>query len=360
MIYDIRQVTTYSYRGAVPFSRHVMRMAPVTRPGQRVILSSLDIDPQPAEYQEESDFFGNRTTLVAIDQPHDRLVVELRARVEVTAPEPFLAGLTPPWEDIRDTTASSDDLSAESPVHFIFASRSVALEPNIRDYAAAAFPEGEPVLTGALELTRMIHTDFKYKPGATDAKTLPATAFRQKSGVCQDFAHVMISGMRGLGLPARYVSGYLRTIPPPGQVRLEGADATHAWVEVWCGPEMGWIGLDPTNDIPAGEDHIVLAVGRDYSDVSPMDGVVVTVGDHGLDVKVDVIPLGQDVAERAAALAKSAATPASTPAAAAAAAAEAGDAPDDDAVDASAAAPAKPPAAASLPVQPPGAVSARA
>lgn len=147
------------------------------------------------------------------------------------------------------------------------------------------------MLEAALELMHRVHDDFTYQPGATVVTTAPHEAFAAKAGVCQDFAQVMIAGLRGLGLPARYVSGYLRTILPEGQPRLEGADATHAWVEVWCGPAFGWIGLDPTNAIPAGDDHIILAVGRDYADVSPVDGVIVTSGDHILAVGVDVVPV---------------------------------------------------------------------
>ncbi|SON57840.1 hypothetical protein HDIA_4299 [Hartmannibacter diazotrophicus] len=300
MIYDVRQVTTYKYAATVPFSRHILRMAPVNRPGQRVILSTLSIDPKPVEYREELDFFGNRAALVAIDVPHEELVIELKARVEVAVSEPFLPGLTPPWEEVRDMVARSDDLSPLSPVHFIFPSRSVPLEAEIRDWAADCFPPGRPILAGASALMSRIHTEFTYEPGVTTATTPPIESFKHRRGVCQDFAHVMISGMRSLGLPIGYVSGYLRTLPPPGQPRLEGADATHAWVEVWCGPDVGWIGLDPTNDIPSGEDHILLAIGRDYADVSPMEGVYVSAGDDTLDVAVDVVPLGQG-GEKAAA-----------------------------------------------------------
>ncbi len=291
MIYDLRQVTTYSYASAVPFSRHLARLTPVNRTGQTVLSAELTIEPEPAERIEITDFFGNRATGFALDCLHRRLTVELVARILVSSPEPLLASLTPPWESVRDRAAGSADPSAESPVQALYPSRTIALDERMTDYAAQSFKPDRPILEAASELNRRIKADFRYRPGTTDAATPPIEAFMAKRGVCQDFAQVMIAGLRGLGLPARYVSGYLRTIPPPGKPRLEGADATHAWAEVWCGAETGWVGLDPTNGIPAGEDHIVLAVGRDYADVSPLDGVIVASGGHSLEVKVDVVPV---------------------------------------------------------------------
>jgi transglutaminase-like putative cysteine protease len=155
---------------------------------------------------------------------------------------------------------------------------------------AESFPAGRPVLEGGLELTHRIKAEFRYDPTATDAATPTAEAFALRRGVCQDFAHVMIAGLRALGLPAAYVSGYLRTVPPPGRKRPAGADASHAWVSLWCGEAAGWQGLDPTNGIPAGLDHVSLAFGRDFADVSPVDGVIVASGGHTLSVSVDVIP----------------------------------------------------------------------
>ncbi|MBX9876397.1 MAG: transglutaminase family protein, partial [Beijerinckiaceae bacterium] len=160
------------------------------------------------------------------------------------------------------------------------------------DYARASFPALRPVLEAATELMGRIRADFTYDPEATEVSTPLEEAFRQRHGVCQDFAHVMIAGLRGLGLPAAYVSGYIRTVPPPGEKRLEGADASHAWVMLWCGPETGWIGLDPTNDLIVADDHIVTAFGRDYADVSPLDGVVIGPGSQKIGVAVDVIPIG--------------------------------------------------------------------
>jgi transglutaminase-like putative cysteine protease len=290
VIYDVRHVATYDYGQVVPFSRHVARMIPTDRVGQTVLTADLDISPGPAERDSAVDFFGNGLTIFALDEPHDTLTVTLTARVAVTPPAPFLASLTPPAAAVAEAAANVADLGPASPAHHLFPSRSIQLDAAITRYAGECLPPGRPVLDGALDLNRRIHDEFRYEPGVTDASTSPSTAFAARRGVCQDFAHVMIAGLRGLGLPAAYVSGYLRTDPPPGRPRLEGADATHAWVAVWCGPEVGWVGLDPTNAMPAGEDHIVVATGRDYADVSPIDGVIVASGGHTLTVAVDVTP----------------------------------------------------------------------
>src|SRR5215470_10247838 len=237
MIYDVRQTTTYTYETAVTRARHVLRLLPVARDRQSVIAAMLDIDPTPVSR--------------------------------------------------RDAT---EDVSPGSPVHFVYSSRRVSLDPKIRDYARESFAPGRPVLAGAVELMQRIKNDFTYEVGATTVTTTPSVAFALRRGVCQDFAHIMIAGLRGFGLPAAYVSGFLRTVPRPGAVRLAGADAMHAWVMVWCGA-AGWCGLDPTNALIASEDHVVLAVGRDYADVAPIDGVVLASGRQRLTTAVDVIPI---------------------------------------------------------------------
>lgn len=293
MIYEVRQLTRYDYAGAVPFSRHLARLLPVNRDRQKVAYARLEIEPEPAERSEAIDFFGNRITHFALDRSHDHLEVRLAAEIEVEEDASLLASLTAAVETVRAAAIASGDLSAASPVHALYPSPRIGLTAEITAYAGESLPAGRPILEGAIELMSRIRADFEYMPGATDVTTPPAVAFAARKGVCQDFAHVMIAGLRGLTLPARYVSGYLRTEPPPGQPRLEGADATHAWVELWCGANTGWVGLDPTNGILAGEDHVVLAIGRDYSDVSPLDGVIVAYGGQTLEVKVDVIPLGR-------------------------------------------------------------------
>jgi transglutaminase-like putative cysteine protease len=202
---------------------------------------------------------------------------------------------TPAWEAVRDEVFASTDIGATAPAHFLFASRQVTLDPEIRDYARVSFPPGRPILAGALELMRRIKEDFIYEIGATTVSTLPPMSFALRRGVCQDFAHIMISGLRGLGLPGAYVSGYLRTAPisgAPAAPSLQGADAMHAWVGVWCGAQAGWHGLDPTNAVLAGEDHVIVAIGRDYADVAPIDGVVFASGGQRLDVAVTVTPVG--------------------------------------------------------------------
>lgn len=292
MLYDIRQTTTYTYQVPVRVVRQVLRMTPVDRIGhQHVIAHMLDIDPEPAELERGEDFFGNGLSWLTIDQPHGHLAITTRSRVDVTStplPDP---AATPLVDEVRATALEQPDLGPDAAVHGLFPSRAVPLDADITEWAATSFRGDRPVLEGAMELMHRVHDEFTYQPGATMVSTPPHEAFAARTGVCQDFAQVMIAGLRGLGLPARYVSGYLRTIPPEGEARLEGADATHAWAEVWCGLGIGWIGLDPTNAIPAGDDHIILAVGRDYADVSPVDGVIVASGDHILAVGVDVAPV---------------------------------------------------------------------
>lgn len=289
MIYEVTHVTRYQYRSTVPFTRNILRLTPVDRAGQRVLATSLVIDPKPAERTDAVDFFGNALTRITVRQPHDVLEIRASSTVRVEpAPLPAPAA-TPAWTEIAARLPASPGLGPDAPVHALFASRHVPLSEEATRYALRSFAPGRRILDGAIELNRRIKADFTYDPAATDVSTPLARVFATRRGVCQDFAHAMIAGLRGLGLAARYVSGYLRTEPPPGRPRLQGADATHAWVEVWCGPAAGWIGLDPTNAIPAGDSHVVLAVGRDYADVSPVDGVVLSAGGQGLAVEVDVV-----------------------------------------------------------------------
>ncbi|CAA0112841.1 putative protein [Starkeya nomas] len=291
MRYDIHQTTAYSYAWPVPVARHVVRMVPVDRPNQRVLSSHFTVEPEPVEWTETSDFFGNRVVHIRIETPHTSFTVHTGARVEVEPPPAVDAASGPSWELVRDTANASPDLSPRSPVHQICPSPAVPLSEPITRWAGESFPPGRPMLAGAIDLMNRLHGEFTYDPRATDVSTPPLEAFHMRRGVCQDFAHIMIAGLRGLGLPAAYVSGFLRTKPPPGQERLQGADATHAWVAVWCGEEIGWQGLDPTNALIVATDHVVLAVGRDYTDVAPIGGVVLGSGRQKLDVAVDVIPI---------------------------------------------------------------------
>ena len=291
MIYDVRQLTDYSYARPVVFAQHVLRVVPVDRPGQRVIACDIDISPVPALRRDDTDFFGNHRIFLNFDRPHREVVIDMRARVAIAGRTRPLPGMDPPWERVRETAFASADILPGSPVHALFPSTYVPRDPVIRAYASASFPPGRPILEAAFDLAKRIQSDFTYAPGETDTSTPAAKAFAMKRGVCQDFTHIMISGLRGLGLPAAYVSGYLRTIPPAGQPRLEGSDATHAWVSVWCGPELGWWGVDPTNGLIVDQDHITLAIGRDFVDVAPNGGVLIAAGDHDISVAVDVKPI---------------------------------------------------------------------
>lgn len=290
MIYDIRHVSTYTYEGRAASASCALRLLPRGGAGQRVLDARIDIQPRPASERRATDFFGNSVVFVRVDAPHAKLVVESLSRVEVAREAPAAAALTPAWEIIRAAAAASGELDARGPAHFLYPSRLAPLHAEATDYARSSFTGGKPILEGAHDIMRRIRKDFAYDPQATHVATTVAEAFERRHGVCQDFAHVMISALRGLGLPAAYVSGYIRTTPPPGKPRLEGADASHAWVSVWCGPEFGWLGLDPTNDIDVGDDHVVVAVGRDYADVSPIDGVFVGSGAQTISVSVDVRP----------------------------------------------------------------------
>ncbi len=290
MIYDIHHVTTYEYGTPVRFAHCALRLSPVNWPGQIVLSTSLTIDPPPLQMVERVCFFGNRVSSMTIGTEHRELIVEVDTAIEVDRAPPPDAAATPPFEEVREQAFDSVSLAKDSPVHFLHPSRYVPRFAPAVDYARESFPPGRPVLEGAVELMRRIKKDFKYDTKATVVSTPISEAFEKRRGVCQDFAHIVIAGLRGLGLPAAYVSGYIRTIPPPGKKRLEGADAMHAWAAVWCGERDGWVDLDPTNNMLAGNDHITLAWGRDYADISPVAGIILGAREQDVDVAVDVVP----------------------------------------------------------------------
>jgi transglutaminase-like putative cysteine protease len=292
MIYDVRQTTICSYASPVAHARHVLRLTPVHRHGQRVQVAALQIVPEPLHRREGQDFFGNRLTWIEIEEPHETLTVKLAARVAVDALDEPLLLTTPAWEAVREEAFAASGIGPLSPTHFLYPSRLVSLDPEIRDYTRDSFPPGRPVLDAAIELNDRFKSDIAYEIGATTVTTTPPMSFALRRGVCQDFAHIMISGLRGIGLPAGYVSGYLRTLPRPDATRLQGVDAMHAWVLLWCGSATGWMGLDPTNAVFASEEHVMLAIGRDYTDVAPIDGVIVGSGEQWIDVSVNVEPVG--------------------------------------------------------------------
>jgi len=291
VIYDIRHVTSYSYENPVGFARCSLRLEPRDGDGQELLSHSVDIRPRPAERTVRRDFFGTHTESVLIEVPHRTLRIDSRSRVSVFRRAPGRATQSPAWESVRDMAFEASSLGPTSPIGYVFASPLVPVQPPVTDYASLSFAPGSGILAGAVDLMHRIRTEFKYDRKATVISTPLKEVFEKRHGVCQDFAHVMIAGLRGLGLPAAYVSGYLRTIPPPGKPRLQGADATHAWVSLWCGEGIGWVGLDPTNDVLVENDHIVLAVGRDFSDVSPVDGIIVGSRKQKLGVAVDVLPV---------------------------------------------------------------------
>jgi transglutaminase-like putative cysteine protease len=280
MLYDVRLELHYDYDGFVHGDRHLVRVAPASAPGkQRVIAASVSFDPEPATETNFVDFFGNLVTTISYTGYHDRLAVRLTARVGVEEEAPP-ADLSPDLAGLEGELAEVWSLDRNSPHHFIAASPRVELNRAITDYAKQSIRRTASVQAAAMDFCLAIHRDFAYETESTDVDTTPLEAFNLKKGVCQDFVHVMIAGLRGVGIPAAYVSGFLRTIPPKGKPRLEGADAMHAWVRVWCGQHAGWIEFDPTNAMLAGADHITIGHGRDYSDISPIVGVLRTSSRH--------------------------------------------------------------------------------
>jgi transglutaminase-like putative cysteine protease len=289
MLYDVRLELHYDYEGFVHGDRHLVRVAPASIPGvQRVIASSISFDPKPATETTFVDFFGNLVTTISYAGYHDELDVRLQARVGVEE-EPHQADLSPDLPGLQRELSTLWSLDANSPHHFVAPSPRIALSKPITDYARASVKRTTSVRAAAMDLCLSIHRDFAYDRKSTDVDTAPLEAFNLRKGVCQDFVHVMIAGLRGVGIPAGYVSGFLRTIPPKGKPRLEGADAMHAWVRVWCGLHAGWVEFDPTNAMLAGADHITIGHGRDYADISPIVGVLRTSGGHDAKQSVDVI-----------------------------------------------------------------------
>lgn len=288
MKYEVSHRTTYSYRLPVTQSQHLIHLAPRSSARQRVVHHSLLIDPAPIVKSEIHDYFGNTAILLRIDDQHSEFVVHARSTVELSPPHLPELEATPPWEEVTASLAKRPiDLEA---VQYVCKSRQAPTSYEFRDFAAVSFTPGRPVLSGAMDLTQRMFREFKFDPTATDISTPVAQVLRNKRGVCQDFAHLAISSLRSLGLPARYVSGYLLTRPPPGQPKLQGADASHAWFSLWS-PDTGWVDFDPTNGVMPSLEHITVAYGRDYDDISPISGVLLGGGDQVMTVAVDVEPL---------------------------------------------------------------------
>jgi transglutaminase-like putative cysteine protease len=284
--YRLRHVTEYAYATPVDLASHMLHLSPRALPLQAVEEARIVANPQPSRTVRARDHFGNDATWLFLDQPHERFSVSLDALVAVTPPPAAADAATPSWEVVARLAASGGTNAAHA--EFVFPSPLVPAEPAARAYAEGCFAPGRPLLACLRELTKRIRNEFAFRPGVTDVSTPVARVLAQKEGVCQDFTHLMIAALRGFGLPARYVSGYLRTRPPPGQPRRRGADQSHAWVAAWLGPEHGWVGLDPTNDLVVADEHVVLAWGRDYGDISPIRGVLLGGGQHSVRVSVDL------------------------------------------------------------------------
>jgi len=296
MQYAVRHRTIYRYSQPVSISHHVLHLVPRRHERQVLHASSLAIAPHPAVRSDAEDYFGNPVTFLTIQEQHEQLAIESRSLVEVVAPEDPAASRTMPWERIfrhLEQRATRDDIAV---LQFAFDSPYAQASDDLAGYALESFLPGRPVLEAALDLTRRIHRDFRYDSAATSVSTPVDEVFKLRRGVCQDFAHLQLACLRALALPARYVSGYLLTRAPPGKEKLVGSDASHAWISVWCA-EAGWVDLDPTNDRPAGDEHVTLAWGRDYGDISPINGVTFGGGEHVIDVAVDVIPVESSLAE---------------------------------------------------------------
>lgn len=290
MNYRITHRTLYEYDAPVTVSHHVTRLEPRTFKAQTCEKFSLKIFPEPALHKGRTDYFGNRLCFFAIQEVHSKLEIIAHSRVTVAPPQMPAAWSTTPWETVAEMFRDPVSPEVVEPYQFVFDSPQIHVSEELADYALESFAPQTPLLVGASNLTRRIFNDFKYDPVATTVATPLEEVWAKRRGVCQDFAHLAIACLRSLGLPAGYVSGYLRTRPPLGQPRLVGADASHAWFRIFC-PGTGWVDFDPTNNVLPGEEHVVIAYGRDFGDVSPVAGILTGGGEHEVKVSVDVEPL---------------------------------------------------------------------
>lgn len=290
MIYLITHRTSYAYSSDVTISQHVARLQPRDLPNQKCLAHELSVSPTPALLTTREDYFGNVTNFLTMEGEHRELTVTARSKVDLVPsdwPEP---SRTPAWETLLKDRGSVVPLEVQE---FLYPSTMVPNLPALADYARPSFTPNRPLLEAAAELTKRIFTDFAFDPTATTVATPLETVLQTRRGVCQDFAHLEIGCLRSLGLPARYLSGYLETLPPPGETKLIGADASHAWVQLFV-PGFGWVDLDPTNNVLSSGRHITVAWGRDFEDVSPIRGVISGGGKHAVSVAVDVISVGEN------------------------------------------------------------------
>ncbi len=290
MIYTVTHTTIYTYSEPAALSQNELTLFPRPTPTQDCGSSHIAIYPRPSFLDLRTDYYGNQVHSFMVQHSHEKL--EITATSEVTThPLPLPApGAGPNWEAARDTrTSAAPNPGHAEAVEFAFPSAFITPSPAFAEFARDCFPAGKPLLAGALDLTSKIYEQFEYTKNATTIGTPLEEVMKNRRGVCQDFAHLEIACLRSLGLCARYVSGYLETLPPPGKEKLKGADASHAWLSLFV-PTLGWVDLDPTNNMIPGERHITLAWGRDYADVTPVKGMVWGGGTHKLQVSVDVMP----------------------------------------------------------------------
>ena len=293
MRYDIKLIIDYAYEAPAAGARQLLHVMPLGIDGrQRLVAGSIHVDPEPAMRRDRDDFFGNRLTELAFSEPHSKVIIKLKARVEVSrGAEPRSVSCELP--DLAAALDAETDLGPRSPLHFLAASPYALPDATIAEWARNHIRPGVQTAEIVAELGLALHREMRFDAEATTVETPAAEAFAARHGVCQDFTHIMIVALRSLGIPSGYVSGYLRTMPPPGQERLEGADAMHAWVSAWCGPAVGWLEYDPTNAAFAGIDHIVVGYGRDYADVAPVRGAMRTAGGQSSKQSVDVVPVSR-------------------------------------------------------------------
>jgi len=291
MRYDIRHVTRFDYAAPVGFARCNLRLKPILWSGQTLDVYALDIAPGGRTYPARAQAGLANVTRLVVESPARSLTITSSARVTIDRMIPVPAATDATLGEVAAAARDSRDMGPASPAAYLFSSPRIPADQAIAAWCAAELDPDRGAPEAAIALARRIQHEFAFDPKATLVDTPPGEAFAARGGVCQDFAQIMISGLRAAGLPAAYCSGYIRTLPPPGQERLVGADATHAWVLLWCGPERGWLGVDPTNGIWMAEDHIVMAIGRDYADIAPIDGVVLGSGAQKMNVSVDVAPL---------------------------------------------------------------------
>jgi len=291
MIYQVRHVTDIRYAGAVRLARFNVRLEPSAWPGQRLFGYQLQVSPRPVSIIRVDGPYVVNSARLLLSAPISSLKIGSCFSVEVTPQALDLQALCPTVAEIRKAARSNRDLSAFAPSPYLFNSAIVQMDPEIGQWARPYLHDSGSVIDAGRALMRAIYTQFVYDSDATKTDTPTLEAFRNRRGVCQDFAHIMVCALRTNGIPAAYISGYLRTIPPQGRERLVGCDAMHAWVGIWCGEQLGWVGFDPTNDLIAKEDHITIAMGRDYADVAPVDGVFHGNAGQSLRVMVDVLPI---------------------------------------------------------------------